>query len=155
MPASHQNIRLDRGKHAAPEEGACVMELASMLAGERFSDSPRAVCPVLATVLRGYNDGIDDVRRQHLYRYAAAAVGTRDRRARRRHAEVFMRFFAGRALRLPRLFTYSRLRVLGIAARDYARSADDEAHRRFCELLDELTGAAPITRGSASAMSHV
>jgi hypothetical protein len=31
---NHQTIKLSKGKHTSPEEGACVMELASMLAGE-------------------------------------------------------------------------------------------------------------------------
>jgi hypothetical protein len=53
------------------------MELASMLAGEPFSDRPHAVCPVVAGFLRSYNDGLDDDRRQDLYRYASRAVGTR------------------------------------------------------------------------------
>lgn len=52
------------------------MELASMLAGERFSDRPRAVSPVIASFLRGYNDLVDDGRRQDLFRYASEAVGT-------------------------------------------------------------------------------
>jgi hypothetical protein len=75
--ASHQTIRLSKGKHASPGEGACVMELASMLAGEPFSDRPASVCPVVAGFLRAYNDRIDDERRQDLYRYAAEVVGTR------------------------------------------------------------------------------
>jgi hypothetical protein len=53
------------------------MELASMLAGERFSDRPASVCPIVAALLRAYNDHIDDERRADLYRYAAEAVGTR------------------------------------------------------------------------------
>jgi hypothetical protein len=52
------------------------MELASMLAGERFSDRPRSVSPVIAAFLRGYNDLVDDRRRQDLIRYASDAVGT-------------------------------------------------------------------------------
>jgi hypothetical protein len=53
------------------------MELASMIAGERFSDRPVSVCPVIGAILRSYNDGLDDQRRADLYRYAAEAVGTR------------------------------------------------------------------------------
>jgi hypothetical protein len=53
------------------------MELASMLAGEPFSDRPRCVDPVIAGFLRTYNDGIDDRRRQDLYTLAAEVVGTR------------------------------------------------------------------------------
>jgi hypothetical protein len=75
--ASHQTIRLSKGKHASPSEGACVMELASMLAGEPFSDRPATVCPVIAGFMRAYNDRVDDDRRQDLYRYAAEVVGSR------------------------------------------------------------------------------
>jgi hypothetical protein len=75
--ASHQTVRLSQGKHRDPDHGACVMELASMLAGEPFSDRPRCVDPVIAGFLRTYNDGIDDRRRQDLYPLAAAVVGTR------------------------------------------------------------------------------
>jgi hypothetical protein len=55
----------------------CVMELASVLAGEPFSDHPRAVCPVIASLLRVYNDRVDGERRQRLISYAAEVVGTR------------------------------------------------------------------------------
>ena len=48
-----------------------------MLAGERFSDRPASVCPIVAAVVRAYNDAVDDRRRQDLYRFAADAVGTR------------------------------------------------------------------------------
>lgn len=88
-PVSHQTIKLSKGRHASPEEGACVVELASMLAGEHFSDHPNSVCPVIAALLRNYNDRIDDRRRQDLYPYAAKIVGTRGsaglERARVRH----------------------------------------------------------------------
>ena len=78
---THQTVRLARGKHPGPKSGVCVMELASMLAGEPFSDRPESVCPVIAAFLRTYNDGLDDHRRQDLYRFAAEAVGTRSTRA--------------------------------------------------------------------------
>src|SRR4051794_3252337 len=74
---SHQTVRLSRGKHASPDQGVCVMELASMLAGEPFSDSPHCVSPVIGGFLRTYNDGIDDRLRQDLYRFAAEVVDTR------------------------------------------------------------------------------
>ena len=73
---SYQTITLSKGKHDSPEDGACVMELASMLAGEPFNDHPQLVCPVIASFLRAYNDRIDDGRRQDLYAYAAKAVGS-------------------------------------------------------------------------------
>jgi hypothetical protein len=78
MPfARHQTVKLARGPHSSPRRGVCVMELASMLGGERFSDHPPSVSPVIGAFLRKYNDGIDDIRRQDLYRFASAAVGTR------------------------------------------------------------------------------
>ena len=72
---THQTVRLARGKHRHPADGVCVMELASMLAREPFSDHPASVCPVIGAVLRAYNDNIGDERRQDLYRFASLAVG--------------------------------------------------------------------------------
>jgi hypothetical protein len=77
MGVTYQTIRLSRGNHKSPQEGACVMELASMLAGEPFSDHPTTACPVIASLLRTYNDVLDDEPRQALYGYAAKAVGSR------------------------------------------------------------------------------
>src|ERR671934_677049 len=78
---SHQTVRLARGRHASRHAGVCVMELASMLAHEPFSDRARSVSPTIGAFLRTYNDGLDDVRRQDLYPVAAAIVGTAGRRA--------------------------------------------------------------------------
>ena len=75
--ATHQTIKLGKGKHSSPDDGACVMELASMLAGEHFTDHPESVCPAIGSFLRAYNDSIDDGRRQDLYAYASQAVGSR------------------------------------------------------------------------------
>src|SRR5947209_18992392 len=80
-PINYQTIKLSRGRHSSPEHGACVMELASMLAGEPFSDHPRSVSRPIASFLRGYNDLLDDRRRADLYRYAALTVGTAGSRA--------------------------------------------------------------------------
>jgi hypothetical protein len=77
MPqVSYQTIRLAKGKHQSAEQGACVMELASMLAGEPFTDHPQSVSAPIASFLRRYNDLLDDRRRQDLYPYAAKVVGT-------------------------------------------------------------------------------
>jgi hypothetical protein len=73
---THQTVRLTTGKHTSPRDGACVMELASMLAGEPFSDHPRSVCPVIGSLLRAYNDSVDSRRRQDLYACAAKVVGS-------------------------------------------------------------------------------
>lgn len=52
-----------------------------MLADEPFSDRPESASPVIAALLRTYNDGLDDDRRQDLYPLASLIVGTAGRRA--------------------------------------------------------------------------
>jgi hypothetical protein len=76
-PPSYQTIKLSKGKHSSADDGACVMELASMLAGEPFTDHPGSVCPVIGSFMRAYNDSVDDRRRQDLYAYASMVVGSR------------------------------------------------------------------------------
>ena len=74
---SYQTIKISRGRHTRPDDGVCVMELASMLAGERFTDHPASVCPVIGSFLRAYNDLVDHGRRQGLYELASLVVGSR------------------------------------------------------------------------------
>jgi hypothetical protein len=81
MGVTYQTIRLSRGNHKSPEQGACVMELASMLAGEPFSDHPTTACPVVSSLLRAFNDALDDDPRQELYEYAAKVVGSGESRS--------------------------------------------------------------------------
>ncbi|HEY2601688.1 MAG TPA: hypothetical protein VGI67_09040 [Thermoleophilaceae bacterium] len=154
-PISFQTVRLARGRHESPEEGACVMELASMLAGEPFSDHPHSVCPVLASFLRAYNDGLSEERRQDLFAYAARSVGTAaSRRARRLRAQRCLIWFgkefpsAGPASWLSLLLAGVSLGSVGrIAAR--AARADARTHRAVLGLLDELvTIGAPVGRPS-------
>jgi predicted component of type VI protein secretion system len=100
---SHQTVRLSRGRHRSPSAGVCVMELASMLGGEPFSDRSRSVSPVIGAFLRTYNDGIDDERRQDLYRVAADVVGTAEgREAERRRAAMCLAFAREHGLLAPR-----------------------------------------------------
>src|ERR1700747_743663 len=88
-PVSHQNARLRPGPHPRPGDVVCVMELASMLAGERFGDRPVSVCPVIGAILRAYNDNVDHRPRQVVYRFAAAAVAPRrDYRVQRHRADA-------------------------------------------------------------------
>ena len=77
MAGLHQTVTLSPGRHRSPLHGACAMELASLLAGERFSDHPTRVCAVLAAFLRGYNDATSARRRQDLYGVAAAVIDSR------------------------------------------------------------------------------
>jgi hypothetical protein len=156
MPVSHQTIKLSRGKHASPEDGACVMELASMLAGEPFSDHPRCVCPAIGSFLRAYNDALDDDRRQDLYAYAAKVVGSAGpaelRRARAERLEAWGSEMLRR--RLARLIGPRGVRLLGrlwrppiVRTGSYAVRAiskpSDETHADVLALLDELLAIDP------------
>jgi hypothetical protein len=158
-PVTHQTIKLSKGKHASPEDGACVMELASMLAGEPFSDHPAAVCPVIGSFLRAYNDSIDDDRRQDLYAYASRVVGSRaaisvQRDRAERLAEwafdMQRRQWTSRYLPLARLRMASlRRQPSAHAVGTYAVRAIPkhtvETHTEALALLDELLtiGATP------------
>lgn len=48
------------GAHLAAEDGACLMEFVSLLAGESFSDCPSCTDPTLAVVARLVNDATSD-----------------------------------------------------------------------------------------------
>jgi hypothetical protein len=66
---------LSRGKHRSPRKGACFMEFASLLAGERFSDHPACTHPLLAAVARHVNDHTSDAGRSQLADLIPSVVG--------------------------------------------------------------------------------
>ena len=68
---------LSRGKHRSPRRGACFMEFASFLAGERWSDHPCCTHPLLAQLARQVNDVIGDEDRQQLVPLIPLVVGRR------------------------------------------------------------------------------
>jgi len=51
---------LSRGRHRSPRQGACLMELASYLAGEHWSAHPACTHPLLAALARDVNDHTGD-----------------------------------------------------------------------------------------------
>jgi hypothetical protein len=158
-PVSYQTIKLSTGRHSSPEVGACVMEVASMLAGDPFTDQPESVCPVIASFLRAYNDVLDDDRRQDLYAYAAKVVGsTRSPAVQRVRADLLAAWaLEMRQRRWTRRFVPPWLRgigferqppidVLGIhAARSVSRPSD-ERHAAALALVDELLATDTISK---------
>ncbi|HVL97530.1 MAG TPA: hypothetical protein VM266_16865 [Solirubrobacteraceae bacterium] len=156
--ASHQTVRLTRGRHPSPAGGACVMELASMLAHEPFSDRPRCVDPVIGAFLRAFNDRLDHRRRQELRPYAAAIVGTRGRRHdRRRRRDLCLAYASGSRRAGPRVRARLFLLIGAGAALDLDGGAGEWAAREAIArgdvdggfaLLDALLGrpleAAPL-----------
>jgi hypothetical protein len=149
-------VRLTEGGHSSPREGVCVVELASLIAEEEFSDRPHCVCPVIGAFLRGWNDRAPYAERQRLGPYAARIVGSRgDRRITRERRDICLQW-AGADLGhgvVRRLWSRAGTRVriaifcgLDAAMRpnegagDYAARvamARGEAERAF-ELLDTL-----------------
>jgi hypothetical protein len=156
VPVTHQTIKLSRGKHHSSDEGACVMELASMLAGEEFSDHPPSVCPVIGALLRAHNDSIDDDRRADLYAYAAKVVGSHspgpvqdaraarlsdwDREVRERECTRSLRPWPMRAL--SRML---RMMFVDSQAHAFYRLTvhDDDTHAEVLALVDELLQVSP------------
>ena len=71
-----QSIELTRGFHHSLKEGACVMELVSYIAGEKWSDHPVCTSPCIATFLRTWNDDMNDNDRQMLKPLVPLVIGT-------------------------------------------------------------------------------
>ena len=88
--------RLNRGAHREDSGGACAMEAAAWLAGEPWSDHPRAVHRIIGNVARTVNDRVSDERRQTLWPLIVASLDT----ARPRHPVLSLRlsWCAGKAL---------------------------------------------------------
>ncbi|MER7499256.1 hypothetical protein AB0L05_05295 [Nonomuraea pusilla] len=66
---------LSRGRHRNPKRGACFMELASYLAGERWSDHPACTHPLLAALARLVNDNTGDDNRNKLIGLVPSIIG--------------------------------------------------------------------------------
>jgi hypothetical protein len=161
-----QTVHLDGGKHRSPEDGACVVELSSMIAGEEFSDRPDSVCRVIAAVLRPFNDATGP-RRSELYGCASAIVGTRGgpplerRRVARCLAELDELAAAGGRLRrlrcrmavrrVRRLGEARELNEIGIDQFGFAlvrvlRRHDPQWHERLVALTLDLAAMTQRTR---------
>jgi hypothetical protein len=58
---------LGASSHKSLEEGLCVMEAVSYVAGEPWSDQPKCACPVISAFLRTWNDSLpSDAERDRL-----------------------------------------------------------------------------------------
>lgn len=68
---------LSAGKHRSPRKGACFMEFASFLAGEKWSDHPACTQPLLARLARLVNDCTSDEQRPRLAQLIPSVIGLR------------------------------------------------------------------------------
>jgi hypothetical protein len=149
-------VRLTAGAHSSPQEGVCVVELASIIARESFSDRPRCVCPVIGAFLRGLNDRAPHAERQRLGPYAARIVGSRSTRRVTRERRDLCLEWSGAGLGpgpVGRILSRARMRLrIGVfcglpAALQLSEGAGDYASRvavargdieSAFELLDAL-----------------
>jgi hypothetical protein len=81
MSASKSRLNLDalvlqQGAHKTADEGMCLMEAVAWWAGQRHTDQPPCVSPVLGAFGRSWNDSLDTGTRQELKRFIPLLPGT-------------------------------------------------------------------------------
>ncbi|TDE09642.1 hypothetical protein [Jiangella asiatica] len=131
---------LSKGKHRNARKGACFMEFASYLAGERWSDHPSCTHPLLAAVARLVNDAVSDDYRPQLAPLVPRVIGV-DANDARMDVAIALRVAA---TALP-VASAERQRVLAVALLSAERILDG--------LDDRPAGA--LTEGSRVALEHV
>lgn len=122
---------LSRGKHRNPRKGACFMELASYLAGERWSDHPACTHPLLAAVARCVNDYTSDNARPRLAVHIPSVIGLNSNDP---HVDVHVALRCARK-GLP-VVAAERQRVLAVAVLTAERVLDDLDGRPSGSLED-------------------
>jgi len=71
-------LHLEPGPHDNPDDGGCVMEIVSALAGEPWSDRPQCVSPVITSFCISWNDALGDEERDRLLKpFLTKMIGTR------------------------------------------------------------------------------
>ena len=123
---------LAAGSHLRPEQGACVMEYVSVLAGERFGDRPRCVDRRLASLARAVNDTVGDTARPRLALLAPALIGT--------------------AAKPTRSRWWARLGAWLVSAPGSGAFAEAEQHRRVGQLAEALLAATNSERDRDQAL---
>lgn len=88
---------LSAGNHPPGSPTPCVMEAASWLAGEEWSDQPRSVHPLIAGVARAVNDRVSDEERQTFWPLILASLDTA--RPRNRALDWRLRRHVARSIR--------------------------------------------------------
>jgi hypothetical protein len=144
---------LSAGRHRNPRRGACFMEFASYLAGERWSDHPACTDRTLAALARGVNDLVADCRRDELTSLIPRVVGLRG------GDELGLIVALRAAITALPVASMERQRVLAagiiaicslLAQRDVpSHDIRDEAHR----VLDEVPDAARWARTHVTTIS--
>ena len=74
-------VNFSRGAHKTREHGMCFMEAVAFIAGEKHTDAPDCVDPVLGEMARTWNDQLDDEERSRvlgpfLWRFPGTEAGS-------------------------------------------------------------------------------
>ena len=143
---------LSRGRHRNTRKGACFMEMASVLAGERWTDHPRCTHPLLGNLARLVNDCTSDDHRHELAMLIPSVVGLTSDDP-RMDARIALRA-ATAALPVAPAELQNALAVVGAHRRQRARRAGGAADRhpragqqpRALESAPRATGWAHAVR---------
>jgi hypothetical protein len=118
--------RLSAGRHRSAKQGACFMEFASYLAGERWSDHPACTHPLLAALARDVNDLISDSARARLMPLVTRVIGLTSNDPRLSISIALRAAAAG----IP-IASLERQRALAVGILTLLRSCDDPELREI------------------------
>jgi hypothetical protein len=143
---------LSRGKHRNPRKGACFMEFASFLAGERWSDHPACTHTLLAHLARLVNDHTTDAGRHHLVPFIPAVIGLTsddphvDVRIARRAATTALPVVAEERQRVMAVAVLASNRLLANLDGRPPGSLDDESRQALSQVPHAAKWARRFTR---------
>ena len=151
---------LSAGRHRNSRKGACFMEYASVLAGERWSDHPASTHPAISSLARAVNDCTSDSARSTLAPLIPSVIGlgVGDERLDERIA-VLVAARAGIAA-LP-IACESRQRTIAVGllyahellGRPAANPAGSPSTDEVRAAIDEALATAPLAHQWAAAFS--
>jgi hypothetical protein len=152
------SITLSTGAHEDFEQGACLLEAASYLAGEPWSDHPTCVGEVIAALGRALNDGPFAQHLHLLVPYIPRIIGTRstedvERRRGYRCADWAIHVAAPMALESAGLAEHAAtLRALpAVVDEETAARAADSAARAAAWAASAAAWAASAARAARAA----
>ncbi|CCH79107.1 conserved hypothetical protein [Nostocoides japonicum T1-X7] len=140
---------LSVGRHRRPRKGACFMEFASYLAGEKWSDHPSCTHPLLAGLARTINDLVDDEHRSELVPLIPDVVGvTGDDLA----IDVTIAARAAMAALPVVSMEYQRALAVGLVTTDRIAATLD--HPSMPALREEIAAVLTLVPDAASWAGH-
>src|SRR6188472_1657606 len=143
---------LSPGRHRSPRRGACFMEFASYLAGERWSDHPACTNGTLAHLARMVNDRTSDAGRARLTPLIPTVVGLTSEDP---QLDVLLALRAASAALPIAAEERQRSQAVGVrVALDVLAERDDELAVESRELAEAALRAAPTADAWAIQFIH-